>query len=132
MKKFTEINQSDTAKRKLKNIAKNNNLPEDFVTILFNYNWDLDPLYGNEATGWVQDEQRKQFTKKQFEENLEVLSQHLEIDNNISWGKDFIIEQLISVHKQVKPSDLEEKLLIAGENKNYCQNIFIQTNGHIH
>lgn len=120
MKKFTEINQSDTAKRQLKNIAKNNNLPEDFVTILFKYNWDLDPLYRNEATGWVKDEQRKQVTKKQLEEDLGVLTQLLKIDNNISWKKDFIIEQLIAVHKNIKPDDLEEKLLIAGENKNYA------------
>jgi len=120
MKKVTEINQTETAKRKLKSIAKNNNLPEDFVTILFNYNWDLDPLYRNEPTGWVRDEQRKQVSENQFEKDLEVLTRYLEIDNTVFFRKNFIAEQLISVHYNINQNDVNEKLLIAGENKNYA------------
>ena len=120
MKKFTEINQSDTAKRKLKNISKNNNLPEDFVTILFNYNWDLDTLYRNEAIGWVQEEQREQVTESQFAKDLETITNYLKIDNFTSIKNDKIAEQLISRHGSINPNCLEEKLIIAGELKNYA------------
>jgi hypothetical protein len=52
MKPFSEINQSETAKKKLALLAKASNLDIELVTLLANYSWDYDPL-GREPTGWV-------------------------------------------------------------------------------
>jgi len=54
-KSFQEINQSETAARKLKSLAKSSNLDLKFVTLLANYSWDYDPI-GKESIGWVQEE----------------------------------------------------------------------------
>jgi hypothetical protein len=50
---FKERNQSATAKRKIKSLAKVSNVPEDIVTALANFTWDYDPMFRNEAIGWV-------------------------------------------------------------------------------
>lgn len=118
MKKLNEINQSDSAKRKLKNISKNNNLPLDFVTTLYNFNWDLDPVRPTESIGWVHPEQ---YTQSQFEQGAEIVCNHLGIDKNkIEISKKQVIHNLINVLKTIDKNELLENFLIAGETGNKC------------
>ena len=52
-KSFDQRNQSDTARRKLKNLAKATGVDLELVSALANFTWDYDPNVSNEATGWV-------------------------------------------------------------------------------
>ncbi len=113
-KPFKDINQSDTAKRKLSNIAKNNRLPLAFVTILYNYNWDLD-TDGRESIGWVASDQ---YTEKDLLEGRARILAFLGKKEAPHLKKEHIVEEFIATYKEVEQQALETKLLIAGETKN--------------
>lgn len=116
MKTFQEINQSETAKRKIKSLAKNSNLDIDFVTLIANYSWDYDTI-GREPIGWVQNEQ---IDSKQLSKDIPKLYEYLEIEKKSDFNKEFLIEQLLSNYQEKKPEELKENFLISGLNKNYC------------
>ena len=116
MKSFQEINQSDTAKRKLKTLAKNSNLDVDFVTLIFNYSWDYDTI-GRESIGWVQSEQ---IDANQLSIDTPKLYKYLAIDKDIDFNKDFLIREIISNHRDKNTEELKANFLASGHSKNYC------------
>ncbi len=115
LKLFSEINQTDTAKRKLKNIAKNNNLPLEFVTTLYNFNWDLDPVRPTESYGWVSSEQ---YTEEQFKQAKKIICKYLDIDLNFKLSKEEVIKKLIKTYNDIDERNILNQFLIGGENKN--------------
>ncbi|MBS9767222.1 MAG: hypothetical protein KGV44_06755 [Flavobacteriaceae bacterium] len=115
LKPFSEINQTDTAKRKLKNIAKNNNLPLEFVTTLYNFNWDLDPVRPTESYGWVSSEQ---YTEEQFKQAKKIICKYLDIDLDFKLSKEEIIKKLIKTYNDIDERNILNRFLIGGENKN--------------
>lgn len=118
LKPFSDINQSDTAKRKLKNIAKNNQLPLEFVSTLYKFYWDLDPVSPNESIGWVK---KTQFTQEQFLDGVQTICDFLNIDKKIiAISKEAVISRLINELKQNNKADIENKLLMAGEQANHA------------
>jgi len=118
VKKLEEINESDSAKRKLKNISKNNNLPLEFVTTLYKFRRDLDPKENSWDDGFVKEEQ---YTQNQFEKGVEVICKYLDIDkNNIEISKKEMVSRLMNSLKNIDKAKLKENLLIAGETKNNC------------
>lgn len=116
MKPFNEINQSDTAKRKIKSLAKNSNLEFDFVNRLAKYVWDYDP-YGREDTGWVK---KEQINQEQFEEEMSDLTHLLNVKDFAVLTKDALIEGIISSHQKKDKQALIENLSSAVFTKNYC------------
>ncbi len=116
MKLFSEINQSETAKRKLKSIAKSSNLDIKLVTLLANYSWDYDPI-GRESIGWVK---KEQIDQERLSKDIEILYNYLGIDNNLKFDKKYLVEQILSFHKIKNQEELKNKLLISGIEKNYC------------
>ncbi len=116
MKSFQDINQSETAKRKLKALAKSSNLDIEFVTLLANYSWDYDPI-GKESIGWVQTEQ---IDEKQLLIDTELIFGHLKIHDDLNFLHDYLMEHILSSHKSINAEELKKKLLIAGLSKNYC------------
>ncbi len=115
-KSFQEINQSETAARKLKSLAKSSNLDLEFVTLLANYSWDYDPI-GKESIGWVQEEQ---IDFKQLSKDVGIVYRHLGIEDNLTLNKEYLVEQILKAYKKKNRTELKEKLLIAGIEKNYC------------
>ncbi len=126
LKLFSEINQTDTAKRKLKNIAKNNNLPLEFVTTLYNFKWDLDPIWRTESYGWVSS---KQYTEEQFKQAKKVICKYLDIDLNFKLTKEEIIKKLINTYNDIDERNILNRFLIGVENKN---NVYVSEYATFH
>ena len=116
MKSFQEINQSETAKRKLKNLAKSSNLDIEFVTLLANYSWDYDPI-GRESTGWVR---KEQIDLTQLSNDTKLIFEYLGLKNDSNFTKEYLTEQILTSHKSKNPKELRKNILRAGLEKNYC------------
>lgn len=116
MKKFKEINQSETAKRKIKSLAKNSNLDVELVKLLANYCWDFDPI-GKEATGWVKNEQ---IDLDKLNEDLETLRKQIDFPDISALTQDDFIKEILHHYQQKNPNTLREKFLIGGVGKNYA------------
>ncbi len=115
LKSFSQINHTDTAKRKLKNIAKNNNLPLEFVATLYNFKWDLDPVWKSESYGWVSCEQ---YTKVQFSQAKEVICNYLGIDVDFTLSKKQVAKMLVKLYYNIDEKTLLNRFLIGTQNKN--------------
>ncbi len=115
LKSISEINQSDKARRKLKQISNNCNLPLDFITTLYNFNWDLDSISKSESYGWVTS---KQYTEKEFQKAKEKICNYLQIDIDFKLKKEEVIENLIFTYSKIDKLYIENKFLIGGETNN--------------
>ena len=114
-KPIGERNQTDTAKRKLKSLAKANGLDVGFVTALANFTWDYDPQFRNEATGWVSDKQLNSDAKSQLEEVAAVLG----LPRNFELTREAAAEDLIAAHGRHDPNVLWSNFAVAAAAKHY-------------
>ena len=115
MKEFKDINQSTSAKRKIKSLAKNSNLDLKLVTLLANVSWDydIDPMF-SEPLGWVQD---KQLKSNLGQTTLKEIANILHIG---SLKSEFLIENILISYNSINKNKLFQNFLVSGKTNNYA------------
>jgi hypothetical protein len=108
-------NQTDTAKRKLKSLAKANGLDVGFVTALANFTWDYDPQFNNEATGWVSNKK----LDSPAEKLLENIAATLGLPRNFELTREAAAKDLLAAHRQRDPNLLWSNFAVAAAAKHY-------------
>lgn len=114
-KAFEERNQTDTAKRKLKSLAKASCLDVELVTALANFTWDYDPRYRNESTGWVSNDDLPAEAKHQ----LDWIAGRLGLSPDFRLTRQKTADELIAVHRRYDVELLWANFLTALATKNY-------------
>jgi hypothetical protein len=109
--KLSEINQTDKAKKKIGNIAKNNNLEYDFAYSILSFHWNYDGLEGE----WVID-----LTKdNEYDKRIEAIDKILKLDNKFLEKND-VVEAIYNQMKKLNKDILEKDFLAGSQNGNYC------------
>ena len=114
-KPFEQRNQTDTARRKLKSLAKVSGLDVDFVSTLASFTWDYDPEFGNEPIGWVSYAKLSNTAKEQ----LRSIAQTVGLDPDFELGRGQATEGLIQAHGVRSKDIVWSNFLAAAVNKNY-------------
>lgn len=109
-KPFEQRNQSDTALRKLKSLAKSSGVDLKLVTTLANFTWDYDL-----DIGWV-DNRRLPST---VNEQLNSVADSLGIASDIQLTRSNAEKQLLDALGHVSPRLLWSNFLAAGESQNF-------------
>lgn len=115
-KSFDERNQSDTARRKLKNLAKATGVDLELVAALANFTWDYDPGPSNEALGWVKPGSGGNAAKKQ----LTWIAERLSLSPDFSLLRNQAEKELIQAHSRLSSDELSSKFLAAAAVGNYA------------
>lgn len=114
-KPFEQRNQTDTAQRKLKSLAKASCVDINLVSALANFTWDYDPQYGNEAIGWVSNGTLSQAAKEQLHE----IADSLNLSPEFKLQQDQAVKDLIQAHEHVSAATLWANFCHAAVTKNY-------------
>lgn len=117
VKAFEERNQSDSARRKLKMLAKVSDLDVEFVTALANFTWDYDPRSGREPLGWVSNTTLSSVA----EDQLQSIAERLGLDCEFELSRDQAAKDLIQSHHDQSSDLLWANFCSAALNKNYGQ-----------
>lgn len=116
-KPFEQRNQSATASRKLKSLAKESGLDVKLVTTLANFTWDYDPSphFPKEATGWVDNSQ----LPSSASEPLKWVADSLGIASDIQLTRSAAEQLLLDAFGELSASMLWPNFLAAGTSKNF-------------
>ena len=114
-KPFEKRNQTDTARRKLRSLAKASSLDVEFVSALANFTWDYDSVFRNEPIGWVNNVTLSNAAKVQ----LRLIAQIVELDSEFKLGRDQATEDLIQAHAKKSTNCVWSNFYDAAVNKNY-------------
>ncbi len=115
-KSFDERNQSDTARRKLKNLAKATGVDLELVSALANFTWDYDPNSGNEALGWVKPGTGGNAAKKQ----LTWVAERLGLSPEFSLTRNQAEKELIQAHSGLSADAFWSRFVVAAAMNNYA------------
>lgn len=108
---ITEINSTDKAKKKIKTIAKANNLDYDFVYALISFHWNYDGIEGEWVTDLDKDEA--------YNERLAFVCQKLQLTDK-AFTKEEVISLILSKLKSTDRATLLGEFLSGATSKNYC------------
>ena len=114
-KSFDQRNQSDTARRKLKNLAKAAGVDLELVSALANFTWDYDPNISNEATGWVNPSSGGKAAKQQ----LTWVAERLGLSPDFSLIRNQAEKELIQAYRGLSIDEFWSRFLIAATSGNY-------------
>jgi hypothetical protein len=114
--KITEINQSEKAKKKIANIAKNNNLEYEWVYSIISFYWNYDE-WASEALGWINIRNIK--IDDEYNKRYETIYKTLGLTDEI-FDKKYVAEKIYAGIKQINEKKLENNFLEGSQNKNYC------------
>lgn len=114
-KTFDQRNQTDSARRKLKSLAKASGIEVELVSALANFTWDYDPGFGNEAMGWVSTGALTQAAEKQ----LHWIAESLRLPPDFTLEFDRAADDLIRSHADQSIDGLWVNFCLAAVNKNY-------------
>lgn len=114
-KPFEQRNQSDTARRKLKSLAKASCIDVDLVSALANFTWDYDPKYGNEAIGWVSNDTLSRAAKEQ----LHWVAESLSLSPDFKLQQDQAVKDLIQACDDRSPATMWANFCVAAVTANY-------------
>ena len=109
--KITEINTTDKAKRKIQNIAKNNNLDFDLVYYIFCFHWNYD---GPEGT-WVTEVDKNEDYQNRYKyifDNLMLAERN--------YNKNQVVNEIYDLLKKVDEIQLNENFITGAKQSNYC------------
>lgn len=112
---FKQRNTSDTALRKLKTLSKISGLDIRLVTILANFTWNYDCEYGNEAKGWVKNDD----LDKDAQKALSWLSEFLQLPEDFLLTQEQAQHDLINQYKKIDTRSLWNNFLRSAVSKNY-------------
>ena len=93
-KSFDQRNQTDSARRKLKSLAKASGIEIELVSALANFTWDYDPGFGNEAIGWVSNAALSRAAENQ----LRWIAESLRLPPDFTLEFDRAVDDLIQSH----------------------------------
>ena len=114
--KINEINQSEKAKKKIGNIARNNNLEYELVYKIISFYWNYDE-WGREALGWVDIKNIK--TDDEYNEIYETIYKILGLTDEM-FDKDYVVQKIYNKIRKTDEKILENNFLEGSQNKNYC------------
>ena len=114
-KSFDQRNQTDSARRKLKSLAKASGIDLELVSALANFTWDYDPGLGNEALGWVSNGKLTAAAEKQ----LRWIAESLKLPPDFTLEFDRAVNELIQSHADQSIDDIWGNFCLAAVNKNY-------------
>jgi hypothetical protein len=114
--KINEINQSEKAKKKIANIAKNNNLEYELVYKIMSFHWNYDEWI-NEALGWVKIKKIK--IDDEYNKRYETIYRTLGLSDE-TFDKNYVVEKIYNKIKRFDKKTLENNFLVGSQNKNYC------------
>ncbi|MCA8986893.1 MAG: hypothetical protein KDA78_04595 [Planctomycetaceae bacterium] len=116
-KPFEQRNQSDTARRKLKTLARDSGLEVSFVTALANFTWDYDPSrnFPKESTGWVKNID----LPPEAEDQLRWIADYLGVSAEKQFSQSETERQLLDALTEMSPRILWSRFLSAASSKNY-------------
>ncbi len=115
-KSFDERNQTETARRKLKNLSKATGVDLELVAVLANFTWDYDPGPSNEALGWVKPGSGGNAAKKQ----QTWIAERLSMPPDFSLLRNQAEKELIQAQSRFSTDDLWSKFLAAAALGNYA------------
>jgi hypothetical protein len=113
---IAEINQSEKAKKKIANIAKNNNLEYELVYPIMSFYWNYDE-WAREALGWVDIENIK--IDDEYNKKYETIYKILGLTDE-TFDKNYVAEKIYNKIKEIDEKTLENNFLEGSQNKNYC------------
>src|SRR5688500_494771 len=93
-KSFEERNKTDTARKKLRTLAKASGIDVELVSALANFTWDYDPKFRNEATGWVSNATLCDAAKRQ----LRWIAETVGLDPDFELAREKVGDDLIQAH----------------------------------
>lgn len=114
-KSFDQRNQTDSARRKLKSLAKTSGVAIEIVSALANFTWDYDPGFGNEAIGWVSDAKLTRAAQTQ----LHWIAESLRLPPDFTLEFDRAVDDLIRAHAEQSIDGIWASFGVAAVNKNY-------------
>lgn len=114
-KSFDQRNQTDSARRKLKSLAKASGIDLELVSALANFTWDYDPGFGNEASGWVSNNALTRAAEKQ----LRGIAETLKLPPDFTLEYDRAASDLIRAYTDQSTDDIWADFCWAAVDKNY-------------
>jgi hypothetical protein len=114
--KIVEINQTETAKKKIANIAKNNDLDFELVYLIISFYWNYDERF-REAIGWVN--QKNIITDEEYNKRHEKIIGKLNLTDK-SLDKNCVIEKIYGKINELDKGTINNNFLYGSQNKNYC------------
>ncbi|WP_339731657.1 hypothetical protein [uncultured Gimesia sp.] len=114
-KSFDERNQSDSARRKLKSLAKASGVELELVSALANFTWDYDTEFRNEPIGWVNNSKLSRAAEKQ----LHWIAETLAIPPDFTLDFDRASKDLRQSHAAQSINHVWANFTLAAVTKNY-------------
>lgn len=109
--KINEINATDKAKKKIKTIAKNNNLDFDLVYYIFCFHWNYD---GSEGT-WVAEVEQNE----EYHNRYQYIFTSLKLTEE-NYNKNQVVNEIYDLLKKVDKTQLNENFIAGVTEGNYC------------
>jgi hypothetical protein len=114
--KITEINQTEKAKKKITNIAKNNSLDFELVYLLISFYWNYDEQF-REAIGWINP--KNIIMDNEYYKRYEKIASKLDLTDK-SFDKKYVVEKIHDKINELDKETINNNFLYGSKNKNYC------------
>lgn len=108
---ITDINTTDKAKKKIKNIAKNNNLDFDLVYFIFCFHWNYDGVEGS----WVTEVDENE----EYQNRYEYIFNSLKLTKE-NLNKNQVINEIYDSLEKIEKVQLNENFIAGAIQSNYC------------